>query len=223
MKAPFRARLGSDHELLRLERELRKEGFCRIAGIDEAGRGPLAGPVVAAAVLLPPEAEELPGVFDSKQLSDAERRELFRELKATAGVEIAIAVVDAATIDKINILRATHAAMCEAAGRLKKIDFVLVDGLPVPGFEVPVRNVIRGDATSASIAAASIVAKVTRDEIMEAAELEYPGYGFARHKGYGTADHLEALRKLGPCPLHRRSFRPVREIIEPPPEQLELL
>ena len=210
-----------DDELLRPERELRAEGFCCVAGVDEAGRGPLAGPVVAAAVVLP-ELPELPGVFDSKQLSAAEREELLSELMALPGIDVGVGIVDAAVIDEINILRATHLAMKKALLALKKVDVALVDGLAVPGLPVPSRNLVGGDARCASIAAASIVAKVRRDAIMVEADKVYPGYGFASHKGYGCAAHVAALKKLGVTPLHRRSFRPVREILEPPPSQMEL-
>ena len=211
-----------DHELLCTERELRSEGFCFIAGVDEAGRGPLAGPVVAAAVILP-DIPELPGFFDSKQLSDSDRRELRDELLALPECYHSVVEVNASIIDQINILNATHQAMRQAVLNLQKqADFVLVDGLPVKGFAVPCRNLVKGDARSASIAAASILAKVHRDELMEEYDKLYPGYGFAAHMGYGTPAHMEALQKLGPCPIHRMTFRPVRELLSPPPEQLEL-
>ena len=222
MQQSCRKGITQDHELLCTERELRSEGFCFIAGVDEAGRGPLAGPVVAAAVILP-DCGILPGVFDSKQLSENDRRELRDELMALDNCFYSIVEADAQTIDKINILNATHQAMRQAVLNLKQqADFVLVDGLPVKGFSVPCRNLIKGDARSASIAAASIFAKVHRDERMAEYDKLYPGYGFASHMGYGTAAHLEALQKLGPCPIHRMTFRPVREIISPPPEQPEL-
>ena len=218
---PSRGPLREDDELLRPERELRAEGFCCVAGVDEAGRGPLAGPVVAAAVVLPP-LPELPGFFDSKQLSAERREELYRELLALPGVDIGVGIVEAPEIDELNILRATHLAMRKALLALEKVDFALVDGLAVPGLPVPSRNLVGGDARCASIAAASIVAKVRRDAIMVEADKVYPGYGFASHKGYGCAAHVAALKKLGVTPLHRRSFRPVREILEPPPPQMEL-
>ena len=209
-------------ELLQPERKLWAEGFCFIAGVDEAGRGPLAGPVAAAAVVLPRNVT-LPAVFDSKQLSDAARRSLRDEIYALPGVQIGVSLIDAEIIDKINILQATHRAMREAVAQLENVDCVLVDGLAVHGFNVESHNLVKGDSLSASIAAASIVAKVARDDVMIEMDGIYPEYGFSVHKGYGTAAHLRALQEYGPCPVHRRSFRPVREIIDPPPEQLELL
>ena len=217
--AKVKSILTYDDELLLRERKLLKEGFTFIAGVDEAGRGPLAGPVVAAAVILP-VGGVLPGVFDSKQLSDARRRRLRDEIMEVA--ETSVGVADVQEIDSLNILRATHLAMHRAVAGLKKVDFVLVDGLPVKGFPVPAENMVKGDARSASIAAASIVAKVYRDELMEELDKIYPGYGFAAHKGYGTAAHLKALKELGVTPVHRRSFAPVREIIDPAPVQMEL-
>ena len=214
--------LNLNDKLLQPEQNLRLEGFHLIAGVDEAGRGPLAGPVVAAAVILP-ESDSIPAVNDSKQLSDADRRILRDRLLELDGIVYAIACVEADIVDKINILQATHQAMRQAVMQLtKQPDIVIVDGNPVKGFVCESRNIIKGDAKSASIAAASILAKVKRDELMEEYDKLYPGYGFAEHKGYGTAMHLEALKKLGPCAIHRKTFRPVREIIEPPPEQLSL-
>ena len=217
--ARIKSTLTYEDELLLRERKLLQEGFVFIAGVDEAGRGPLAGPVVAAAVILPREGE-LPGVFDSKQLSESRRKVLRDEIVKVA--ETSVGVAEVHEIDALNILRATHLAMHRAVAGLEKVDFVLVDGLPVKGFPCPAENMVKGDARSASIAAASIVAKVYRDELMEKLDEEYPGYGFAVHKGYGTAAHLEALKRLGVTPVHRRSFAPVRELIDPPPVQLEL-
>ena len=214
--------LSLDDELLRSERELRTEGFSWIAGVDEAGRGPLAGVVTAGAVILPWQENVIPGVFDSKQLSAEAREELYEELQALDGVDIGIGIADVQEIDTLNILKAAHLAMFRAVAQLKKVDCVLVDGLPVKGFTVPARNLVKGDARSASIAAASIVAKVVRDRMMMKADEEFPEYGFASHKGYGTAEHLEALRKYGPCPLHRRSFRPVMELLPDTPVQPQL-
>lgn len=202
---------------LRHERLLRKAGHRVIAGIDEAGRGPLAGPVVAAAVILP-EHFRHPVLTDSKKLSPAVREALYAELTAREGVLWAVAVVDAPEIDRINILRATHEGMRRAVAALSlPPDHVLIDGLPVRPFPVPQTAIVKGDAQSLSIAAASIFAKVTRDRIMVEMDACHPGYDFARHKGYGTAEHLARLETHGPSPIHRRSFLPVRR------SQLELL
>ena len=208
-------------ELFRFERECWADGFEFVAGVVEVGRGPLAGPVVAAAVVFPRGAE-LPCVNDSKQLTEELREELREAIFAIPGVQIGIGEVDVETIDLMNILNATHLAMRRAVEQLKRADFILVDGRPVKGLPLPSRAIVKGDAKSASIAAASIVAKVHRDRLMVELDGVYPGYGFADHKGYGTARHLEALRELGVTPMHRRSFRPVREIIDPPPEQPSL-
>ncbi len=213
--------LSENDKLLCLELELRAEGFCFIAGVDEVGRGPLAGPVVAAAVVFPGYTV-VPWVDDSKKLTPAEREEADIAIRSVPGVDIALAVVEPEEIDRINILRATHKAMWQAVAGLERCDYVLVDGRPVGGFGIPDRSIVKGDAKCASIAAASIVAKVYRDRLMTDLESQYPGYGFAAHKGYGTAEHLAALKKLGPVPVHRRSFAPVRDILSPPPEQLEL-
>lgn len=207
--------------LFRFERECWADGFEFVAGVDEVGRGPLAGPVVAAAVVFPRGAE-FPCVNDSKQLTEAEREELRAAILAIPGVQVGIGEVDVGTIDRVNILNATHLAMRRAVEQLVRADFVLVDGRPVKGLPLPSRAIVKGDAKSASIAAASIVAKVYRDRLMVELDGVYPDYGFADHKGYGTARHLEALREFGVTPAHRRSFRPVREIIDPPPEQPSL-
>jgi ribonuclease HII len=190
----------------------------RVAGVDEAGRGPLAGPVVAAAVVFPSEliqAEiygDFSGLTDSKQLTPAQRDFFYRRLTETPGVEIGVGVGDVELIDRLNILGATHYVMAEALNRLSALpDLALIDGLPVPGLPCRSQSIVGGDARSLSIAAASVIAKVTRDRMMEEMDRCYPGYGFARHKGYGTQDHMRALFDLGPCPIHRRSFRPVRE------------
>lgn len=196
-------------------------GAAVLVGIDEAGRGPLAGPVVVAGVVLPLETDSLFQVYDSKQVTEAERDELAQQLKGSPDVRIAVAVIPAQRIDEINILEATREGMRQVAVELGA-SLALVDGVKVPRFPVPARFVVKGDATSASIAAASIIAKTTRDAMLVELDAQYPQYGFATHKGYGTQAHLEALRKYGPCPEHRRSFRPVREIINPPQTQLEL-
>ena len=182
-----------------------------IAGIDEAGRGPWAGPVVAAAVIL--DSQRIPpGIDDSKKLSAAQREALYDAISTAA--QIGIGIADAARIDRDNILAATLWAMAEAVAALPfPPALALVDGNRAPALTCPVRTIIRGDAASLSIAAASIMAKVTRDRIMAALDRDYPGYCFARHKGYGTAIHAEALARLGPCPIHRRSFKPVKAMI----------
>lgn len=197
------------------------EGFYFVAGIDEVGRGPLAGPVVAAAVVLP-YGVPVPAVFDSKQVKESEREDLARRLYDLPGIAIAVAEVGPEVIDEINILQATHRAMRQAASQLPKVDFLLIDGNPVKNMPVPSRSMVKGDARCASIAAASIIAKVYRDALMVKYEEMYPGFGFAAHKGYGTRVHLAALRELGPCPIHRKTFAPVRDLIAPPPEQMKL-
>ena len=184
-----------------------------ICGVDEAGRGPLAGPVVAAAVILPP-GTSLSGLNDSKKLSPRQRERLAAEIRATA-LAWAVAEASAAEIDAWNILRSTLRAMARAVAALPLTpDEVRVDGNQAPALEVPVRTIIGGDALEPAIMAASILAKTHRDARLVALEARHPGYGFARHKGYGTAAHLAALARLGPCPEHRRSFAPVRAAIE---------
>jgi len=202
---------------LRYERDLIARGVQRIAGVDEAGRGPLAGPVTAAAVVLPLPwlRDGLPATLrplnDSKQLTPAAREQFFAELTGNREIQFRVACLDAPTIDAINILRATHQAMCRALDALvPPAQHVLVDGLPVRLLKCSQTAVVKGDALSYSIAAASIIAKVTRDRLMLEFEQLYPGYGFALHKGYGTPEHLVALRRLGPCPIHRRSFAPLK-------------
>lgn len=192
-------------ELLKLEREAHSRGFLRVAGIDEAGRGPLAGPVVAAACLFTQEVE-LPGINDSKLLSPSKRKQFFNTITNDPTIIVGVGIVDHTIIDKINILQATHQAMHRAVDALEvKPDYLLVDGLQLE-HEIPSLKVIRGDRLSQTIMAAAIVAKVTRDEIMLKYDEEYPQYGFAVHKGYGTLRHREALKKCGPSPIHRLSF-----------------
>jgi ribonuclease HII len=189
----------------RFESAAWRRGLTRVAGVDEAGRGPLAGPVVAAAVVLEPGAR-IAGVDDSKRLPPEERRRLFDVIRARA-VGVAVAVVDHVTIDRINILRATRLAMGQALAALDvEPELVLTDFVAVPDLRCPQRNLVDGDRRSASVAAASIIAKVTRDRIMEEADREFPVYGFGRHKGYATPEHREALERHGPCALHRRTF-----------------
>ena len=187
------------------------EGRRCVCGIDEAGRGPLAGPVVAAAVVLPP-GYELPGLTDSKQLSAARREKLYTLLMQDATVHKSIATATVEEIDRLNILRATHLAMRRAAEGLQPPpDFCLIDGLPVPGFPLRSRSLVKGDARSLSIAAASVLAKVTRDHIMHELHEQHPQYGWRRNAGYGTREHLNALREHGITPHHRRSFAPVAQ------------
>lgn len=187
------------------ERELWSQGKLHIAGIDEAGRGPLAGPVVAGAVIFARESF-IPEVNDSKVLTGAERARLYDEIVANA-LTFGVGVVDHATIDAINILNATFKAMHDAIDQLSIIpDHLLIDGNRFDGGSIPFSTIVDGDALCFSIAAASIVAKVTRDRLMEEYETKFPGYGFARHKGYATKEHREAIFRLGFCEIHRRSF-----------------
>ena len=195
----------SQIDMLEYEKRLLQQGYKLIAGIDEAGRGPLAGPVCAAAVILP-ENTEIPGLNDSKKLTDKRRRELMPIIKQTA-VAYGIAFADEKEIDEINILQATFLAMERAVSQLSiKPDYLLIDGNRKKDMGVPAETVIKGDSLSASIAAASVLAKVTRDDFMLEMAEKYPMYGFDVHKAYGTKAHYEALRQFGPCPLHRMSF-----------------
>jgi ribonuclease HII len=181
------------------------QGYQVICGVDEAGRGPLAGPVCAAAVILPPHLE-LPGLDDSKKLTDKRRRELFPMIKEQA-LAYGIGLASQEEIDEIKILQATFLAMQRAIDQLQgKADFALIDGNREKDFGLPVMTVVKGDSRSANIAAASILAKVTRDDIMEQMAQQYPQYGFEIHKGYGTKAHYEALRTYGPSPIHRMTF-----------------
>lgn len=181
------------------------EGLTLICGVDEAGRGPLAGPVCAAAVILPPHLE-IPGLTDSKKLSDKRRRELFPLIKEQA-IAYGIGFADHEEIDRYNILQATFLAMERALAQLPvRPQLALIDGNREKDFGLPVQTVIKGDARSANIAAASVLAKVSRDDVMLEMAQRYPGYGFDIHKGYGTKAHYDALRTLGACPIHRRSF-----------------
>lgn len=187
------------------EAEIRAKGFTAVCGVDEAGRGPLAGPVVAAAVILP-EGIELPGVNDSKKITEKKREGLFDFVKEHA-LAYGIGQASEQEIDEINILQATFLAMRRAFEKLTVApDIALIDGNRAPGLSCRERTVVHGDALSASIAAASILAKVTRDRLMEEYDAQYPQYGFAVHKGYGTQRHYAALREFGACPIHRQSF-----------------
>ena len=193
-----------------------------MAGVDEAGRGPLAGPVVAAAAILPSRwgqeglPAELAGLNDSKQLTEAQREKFFEFLTTCAEVESGIAVVEAGVIDEINILQATHRAMNAALAMLKPLPpHALVDGWAVKSLGVPQTAIVKGDARSYSIAAASVLAKVTRDRLMLEYHARWPAYAFAEHKGYGTAKHLAAIAEHGACPIHRMTFGPLKQ---PEPE-----
>jgi ribonuclease HII len=199
------------------ERALWKQGVMRVAGVDEAGRGPLAGPVVAAAAVLPAKwaesglPRELNGLNDSKQLTRTQREKFFAFLTSCGEVEFAVARIDALQIDALNILRATHYAMNAALAKLNPApQHVLVDGRAVKTIRVPQTAIVKGDARSYSIAAASVLAKVTRDRLMLEFDWRWPVYGFAAHKGYGTARHLAAIAAHGPCPIHRHSFAPLK-------------
>jgi ribonuclease HII len=199
------------------ERVLWTQGVARVAGVDEAGRGPLAGPVVAAAAILPSKwaesglPRELEGLNDSKQFTANQREKFFAFLNSCGEVTFAIAQIDAGQIDAINILRATHRAMNDALAQLQPApEHALVDGRPVKTMRVPQTAIVQGDARSYSIAAASVLAKVTRDRLMLEFDRQWPVYGFAGHKGYGTAQHLAAITAHGPCPIHRRSFAPFK-------------
>jgi ribonuclease HII len=201
----------------RYEHELLQSGVMQIAGVDEAGRGPLAGPVVAAAVVLPNDwilggmPKKLKKVNDSKQLDHEEREVLFAEITARAEIRFAIGHVDEKMIDQINILQATHRAMNMALAQLNP-QHALVDGLPVKTLSCPQTAIVDGDCLSYSIAAASIIAKVTRDRMMVEYHALYPAYGFHEHKGYGTPNHVAALKQHGPCPIHRMTFYPIRPV-----------
>ena len=195
----------SDVNLWEIEQTWADRGFHAICGIDEAGRGPLAGPVCAAAVILP-ERLDIPGLNDSKKLTDKKRRELFPIIEEQA-IAFGLGWASQEEIDEINILQATFLAMSRAVEQLKiRPDLALVDGNRAPALDLPVETVVQGDSLSASIAAASVLAKVSRDDVMLRMAEEYPGYGFEVHKGYGTKAHYEALQKFGPSPIHRRTF-----------------
>ena len=224
-KPPITHRGSNPTEIQQFEQTLRQQGYQRIAGIDEAGRGALAGPVVAAAVILPTDCQ-ISGVTDSKQLTPKRRAELFDAIYRTA-VAVGVGCVSNKEIDKINILQATMGAMAQAVARITPApDYVLVDGIHLPEIslprlhrfrsenpdlsgdsEQPAKAIPKGDTLVQSIAAASIIAKVTRDRLMIELDETYPGYGFQVHKGYGTLLHRQAIAQLGPCPIHRRSFK----------------
>ena len=189
----------------RYEAQAWRTGVTLVAGVDEAGRGPLAGPVVAAAVIIAPD-RRIKGLADSKVLTPEQRETLFHVISERA-VAVGVGIIDQETIDRINILQATRLAMADALARLTVApDLVITDFVALRDLACPQRNRVDGDARCASVAAASIIAKVTRDRLMLEADRRFPEYGFARHKGYGTPEHLAALDRWGPCPLHRRTF-----------------
>ena len=201
-------RFPESEPMLAFEREAAALGFNRIAGVDEAGRGPLAGPIVAAAVIL---SGPVPGINDSKQLTHAQRESFF-EILIAGGHAIGHAIIPATEIDQHGIQRANYGAMARAVHGLKPSpDYLLIDGFAVPGLAQPQRKIIKGDRLSQSIAAASVIAKVIRDRMMVEYDEAYPEYGFARHKGYGTQAHLEAIVRHGACPIHRMSFAPLSQ------------
>jgi len=199
-------------ERLNYEHEAKSAGFAKVAGVDEAGRGPLAGPVVAACVILPEDVSGLEEVNDSKRLTPAKRERLYQRIHERA-LGIGVGIADAPTIDRLNILQATFFAMHQAVeSTVPKPDYLLIDGNRRPQWAENAALIVAGDSLSLSIAAASIIAKVTRDRMMEEFDRIFPQWGFGRHKGYGTAGHLDAIRKYGVCDLHRRSFYPITQI-----------
>ena len=199
-------------KMLAYEKELYTQGIDLIAGVDEVGRGPLAGPVVAAAVILP-KACKIPGLNDSKKIPKSKHKEIYEAVLQNA-IAIGIGIKDNQVIDQVNIYEATKLAMMEAIGQLEpQPQHLLIDAMRLD-LPIPQTSIIKGDANSLSIAAASIVAKVTRDQMMEEFDCEYPGYDFTQNAGYGTANHLAGLHKLGVTPIHRRSFEPVKSMCE---------
>ena len=198
------------------EAALLEDGFTVIAGVDEAGRGSLAGPVVAGAVVLPvwPKGDWITGIRDSKRLTPRQREAALQRIRG-ASIAMATGAASSAEIDTIGIIEATRTAMARAIDALPiRPDFLLLDAILLPDVDIPQHSIIKGDAKCLSIAAASIVAKVTRDSLMRELDQEHPGYGFAQHKGYATRQHLDGLEALGACPIHRRTFAPVRRLTE---------
>lgn len=192
-------------EMSKYEEDSYLQGYCRVAGIDEAGRGPLAGPVVAACVMLP-EGCMIEGVNDSKKLSPA-KRDMLYDMIICQAISYGVGIVDEKCIDEINILNATKLAMKQAVEQMNpQPDILLIDAVRLDSVDIPQNSIIKGDSVSISIAAASIIAKVTRDRMISDADSLYPEYGFKKHKGYGTAEHINAIKKYGICPIHRISF-----------------
>jgi ribonuclease HII len=218
MTARFDPSLIPAKPTLEFEISLWKAGFIHVAGIDEAGRGPLAGPVAAAVVILPQDpliGVSLIGVRDSKQMTP-DQREYWVDCIKEAAIDYGIGFASAEEIDSVGILSATHLAAMRALSRMQmRPDHVLLDYLTLPDYPLPQTSLIKGDARCLSIAAASVLAKTERDRLMGEFDLQFPGYGFARHKGYGTPEHLQALQRLGPCPIHRMTFHPIKPK-EPP-------
>ena len=203
----------AEHDWMQFEEMALRQGYCSVAGVDEAGRGALAGPVIAAAVVFPRGAV-IPGINDSKKLTPAQRDGLFGLIMDKA-LAVGVGSGDHLLIDRINILQATLSAMKDAVLSISpNPDYLIIDGISKIPVNIHQRTIKKGDSTSISIAAASIIAKVTRDRLMEGFENQYPGYGFAGHKGYGCAAHLEAIARLGPCMIHRKTFRGVREHVK---------
>ena len=201
------------YNLNNYEREARAQGFSFIAGVDEAGRGPLAGPVVAAACIIP-EGLFFLGIDDSKKLTARERERLFSEITTSLDVKFSVGIISHEDIDRVNIYQATILAMLQAIAGLEiEPDYLLVDGMALPHPTIPSQKIIKGDALSQSIAAASVIAKVTRDRMMDEFDRQWPQYGFKKHKGYGTAKHREAIVSHGPCPIHRLTFEPVKSFL----------
>ena len=195
-------------DLYKYEDELLDKGYRNICGIDEAGRGSLAGPVCIASCILPPFLR-IDGINDSKQLTEKKREELYKIIVKQA-ISYAVVFIHEKDIDNLNIYQATKKGMLESLEKIQvKPDFVLVDAMPLGNIEYPHEAIIHGDALSASIAAASILAKVSRDHYMEKMDIKYPNYGFKKHKGYGTKSHIEAIEKYGPCKIHRKTFAPI--------------
>jgi len=205
--------LKTQNNLYEYEEALEDRGYKYVAGVDEVGRGPLAGPVVVAAVILP-MGLRIKGINDSKKLSEKKREELYKEIMKEA-LAVSVSYVYEDVIDKINIYEATKKGMLEAVEKLQvKPEHVLIDAMPLSELQIEHTSIIHGDALSASIGAASIIAKVTRDHFMEKMDHKYPNYGFKKHKGYCTKEHLTALEKYGPCPIHRKSFSPVAKFYQ---------
>lgn len=200
-------------EITQFERAAESQGYLKIAGVDEAGRGPLAGPVVAAACILPKDFY-IDKINDSKKLSHELREEIYHMLTTHPDVIYGVGIVGAFIIDQINILQATLQAMAAAIVYLReRPDFVLIDGNKKPSIQIPCQTVVQGDTLSQSIMAAAIIAKVTRDRQMVEFDQQFPQYGFKTHKGYPTLEHIAALKQWGPCPLHRKSYQPVKEAL----------